>query len=700
MIDSQRFRLLGIRTGKRIQVELGEEPVKDYIKVLNEETYYPFYGCYIYEKASKSLIYKPDLDVDIYNDVTENKVNVQISAIVGKNGSGKSTLLELIYLANYNLGCCYGLLDEWVPTNEIIKDKAISDAQQGKYQKCKPLSLSFELYFEKGGKVGKLIFNNKSIQYFQEESRHSDQIKFIVEPNVNELSDERDDLARLFYSIAVNYSIYGLNSEAVGKWVIPLFHKNDGYKTPLVINPMRDKGNFDINDEMEFATYRLLNNLLIQQKALPEDNIYVTDHQYVEKIRFKLKRFEGEQPNIIDKGNYISGPEKEVILLLDLYSAYYDELELDQVRHDLLLLPLKDDIQFYIIRKANKILRTYIEYSSIFLKKGETFNWEKSQDFAKALINDNSHITFKLKQALNYLRNCIYVQRQGNRLKWSNPQNDGWYEFTLAELLETMHSKEVGDIIFNIPPSIFTIEIELSKDSISTTQTQKAFFTDLSSGEQQLIHSVNTVLYHLNNLQSAHYGNDGRLAYTDVNIIFDEIELYFHPEYQRRFISYLIETINRLPITKDKGIKAVNILFSTHSPFILSDCPSQNLLLLHVDDISKRSKQITNYDQTFGGNIHDLLANSFFLSDGYTGEKAVEIVNGVITQLNTWSDAKSIEVSNEERSRVKTIISLIGNELVKRKLFEMYNDLFNDSDFRERMAQDYEKRAQELRNGN
>jgi hypothetical protein len=708
MKNNKRFRLLGLRTGKHNKPVSEKEVTKDFIKVLNEETYYPLYSCYSYDKKLNTLIYNSELDIDIFNDDDKNKVNVQISAIVGKNGSGKSTLLELIYLANYNIGCRCGLLEEWITTGDSDYDKKCKEIPKGDYQKCKALSLTFELYFESGGKVGKLTFNKESIKYFQEESRELGEILFKILPdNGNELSEKHEELTTLFYSIAINYSIYGLNSESLGKWVIPLFHKNDGYKTPLVINPMRDKGNFDINEEMEFATYRLLSNLLYQQKAISTDGnqekIYVTDKQYVEKIRFKFNPNKIKVQDIKDSGVFISGGEESLNILLDLYAEFYNETEQINVR--LSQLPFKEAIQNYIVQKANKILRTYEEYKSKYLiqdKIDTRFNWDKKDDFAKSLNEDNSHITFKLKQALNYLRNCLYLldQKEGNeeseKLKWDFNKKEEWFKFSLKELLNTMHSDETIDIIRNIPPSIFTIEIELSENS-SVNFKQKALFTDLSSGEQQLIHSVNSVLYHLNNLNSAHYSNDGRLAYTAVNIIFDEIELYFHPEYQRKFVSYLIDSINRLPFSEEKGVKAINVLFSTHSPFILSDIPSQNLLMLKIDELKGKSVQETKNNQTFGANIHDLLANSFFLEKGYIGEKAVEIINSVITKLNTWSDDESIEVSYEEQRRVRSIIGLIGNELIKGKLIEMYDERFNDYEFREIMAKEYEKRAKELR---
>ena len=94
-----------------------------------------------------------------------------------------------------------------------------------------------------------------------------------------------------FYTISINYSHYGLNSMFLGDWIKNLFHKNDGYKTPIVINPMRTNGNYNINDEIKFAKYRLLSNLLIEAKNKDkETDIFITDNQYVTKVRFTINK--------------------------------------------------------------------------------------------------------------------------------------------------------------------------------------------------------------------------------------------------------------------------------------------------------------------------------------------------------------------------------------------------------------------------
>ena len=59
-----------------------------------------------------------------------------------------------------------------------------------------------------------------------------------------------------------------------------------------------------------------------------------------------------------------------------------------------------------------------------------------------------------------------------------------------------------------------------------------------------------------------------------------------------------------------------NIIITSHSPFILSDIPKENVIFL-------KNGKIENPDiKTFGANIHTLLSDGFFMSDGLMGEFA------------------------------------------------------------------------------
>ncbi|TLV02867.1 AAA family ATPase [Dyadobacter luticola] len=182
---------------------------------------------------------------------------------------------------------------------------------------------------------------------------------------------------------------------------------------------------------------------------------------------------------------------------------------------------------------------------------------------------------------------------------------------------EILSSHRGLNVIEAIPPSFLSMDI-IFKNSNHT-------FNTLNSGERQKVYSTSSLLYHLNNLESAYstkrtsatYHSKELIRYKYVNIIFDEIELYYHPEFQRNFIE---ETLAYISALKLQHIEAINLIFITHSPFILSDIPKQAVMFLEthnglteqVDPISKN---------TFAGNIHELLSTSFFL----TPEKAARI---------------------------------------------------------------------------
>ena len=235
-------------------------------------------------------------------------------------------------------------------------------------------------------------------------------------------------------------------------------------------------------------------------------------------------------------------------------------------------------------------------------------------------------------------------------------------DFTLDELLKWMKCENEDDLITKIPPGIFSFEIMLSDVKEVPKLNKESSFNDLSSGEQQMIHSIQSVLYHLYNLQSVHKSNDERLSYSNVNIIFDEIELYFHPEYQRRFISELLKAIDRIGLDVKDGINALNIIFSTHSPFILSDIPKTNILRLKEG----KPNSFNEDEETFAANIHELLASSFFMETligKFADEKIMELIDNI---------SKEKYVKNEQK-----LINLIGDSFLKASI-NQYKNQIND----------------------
>jgi len=723
----------------------------DFRKVLKEGEIYSFYPSYQFSKDSKGEVFQIKAPKDEPRLYDIDGLSINISAVVGKNGSGKSALTEMLYYFNYCLGISLrseGSIEKRIlPLNfeELLKEEKKNKQEVNESHKSllvlkgeieqievqennsKRMSFLSELIKEKLfleekinqlsqtlGKIeGQIPIEKKAYAHIRENFKVS--IFYQLKGGFYELRFNRnlymysvfngerislpvsnavEVLENFFYTISINYSHYALNSNFIGNWINTLFHKNDAYHAPIVINPRRVEGNFDINDENNFALNRLLYNVLIEKLESSNENVKITDNQYVEKVRFQLNPSKSE--NGMLKGNISVGNENDyaINLIIDLQDIFFGDTYLTKEKLSTEYLPYQEEIYNYIIRKLQKISRTY----SIYGQKGfniRNYNSEKSKYFLNKLKNDNSHITFKLKQAINFLRVDISKKIR----PWSVPtghQNGlAYFDLTLKDLLLWMNydSKNPEELINYLPPSIFTIDILLSRNSEDANSIEELpRFSALSSGEQQMIHSVQSVLYHLNNLQSAHSGNDGRQTYEAVNIIYDEIELYFHPEYQRKFVNQFLSSISRLDLGRRNGIKNINILFSTHSPFVLSDIPDTSILRLNAG----KQKPLVKENKTFGANIYTLLKDSFFL-ENYIGEHARGEIQKLINSLQSKSNEKSSEfvkeVLDEPLENLKKRIELIGEPFLREKLWEKYYDKFG---LKERIAE-MEKEIERLK---
>jgi len=190
----------------------------------------------------------------------------------------------------------------------------------------------------------------------------------------------------------------------------------------------------------------------------------------------------------------------------------------------------------------------------------------------------------------------------------------------------------------------------------------------LSSGEKQKLQSASAILYHLNNLQGV-VCDEYRVPYHHVNIIMDEAELYYHPEYQRKLITDILQMLAWCHIDAER-IRSVNILLATHSPFVLSDVDKNKVLYL---DKGNR-KDIA--DPVFAANIHELLRKQFFLEHtmgdvSYQVIQKIVDIHGRIDKLTEQEKEQYIKQANDYRS----FVAEISEPYIHRSLETMLVDL-------------------------
>ena len=150
-------------------------------------------------------------------------------------------------------------------------------------------------------------------------------------------------------------------------------------------------------------------------------------------------------------------------------------------------------------------------------------------------------------------------------------------------------------------------------------------------------------------------------------IILEEIEQYYHPEYQRILISTLIDYLNKLNI--DKNFR-IDILLVTHSPFVLSDIPMENILFLEQGK-SVTSEVKEKLKESFGANMYDLLRFSFFLKESAIGKVSYDIINRLMNRImnDTSSDVFGFyEQTQINHGNLDKYIKLVGDTFLKNIL--------------------------------
>lgn len=692
----KNFQIIAIKTGSNgssvdsFLKDCKETAKINYLKNLDINKVYIFNKCYKFRKGDFSEIeYEEEKDIDLYSIKLskERTIPVNICAVVGGNGSGKSALLELLYWINYNIACQLKLLK----------------TQEGSLYL--PNTLDLELLYS--------IDNEYICIKIKEES--SKYVKFDLSENPYNKKftqiDSSSDISVLndyFYSIVINYSQYALNAKEVGIWVNPLFHKNDGYQTPIVLNPMRTDGNIDINKERELLSRRLQSNVLepLNNKDLKDsirnlanDKIattfkieYIQDYFTIrnesipkETLDAVVSRIEKEIPDAFSQNNklcenvisrcYQPRIEPEIKIIEGLTEAIekYFDFSLSTINSE-----FKDVSLRYIQKKLHKMTYQYHIYNE-FIDNDEISDID---GFLAKIKTENSHTAFKVKGVILHLKYYERIYKNAaivgtlnmdSNVKEAFEVNIEAFSKLIQEIsIEEEGQTEINNYIMAFPP-FFKVTVLPEDGGIA--------IKDFSSGEKQKINSLSSIIYHLINLNSVEE-KDGNIRYKYINLILDEIELYYHPEWQRTYINDLLQYISKVNPNDLSNIKGINIIFATHSPFILSDIPNSKIIRL------KEGKEGQSLEeQTFSANIHDLLANDFFMQQGLMGEFVKQKIKSLIDYLEKPSKRHTSQKEEWDKVKAYKFISLIGEPLIRNSLRDLYNRVFgNEDDIRKEMA--------------
>jgi len=271
------------------------------------------------------------------------------------------------------------------------------------------------------------------------------------------------------------------------------------------------------------------------------------------------------------------------------------------------------------------------------LKTLEDMRQQIDKYLTKNINNDKKDELLKqLKKLLQYIEYITEIDDFDKYVEYSG--NEFTYSFRVNENFIIKHFF----IIKNLPECF-------QEDFIDTIKEIR--YSDLSSGEKSILNIIFYVEKIIQNNVSEKYV-----------FLLDEPDNELHPNWQKKLLYYLIETF------KDRK-QNIHFILTTHSPFLLSDLPKENIIFL------EKGKQVYPNIETFGANIHTLLSHAFFMDKGLIGEFAKNKINEIINFSKKVEDENNKEKPNfnnlkenyENNKKIFwNIYSIIGEEYLKQ----------------------------------
>ena len=553
---------------------------------------------------------------------------------------------------------------------------------------------SYNIEFEyKKNRIKKLIINkniNKIPKHFY--GRNIDSINIIIGKNGTGKSSILEmislfDRVNSTYKSYVDYPrefliIYKTNNEK--EFVLEGYHENDDDKYFEFLKMPKESSTFLVN----YYTFKMTENYefigINSPKNLKDTGILRIKYGE-EKINFFEKKYSYEEA---EQGNYkintgVSEGNKATIYKYFINKKNIQS-ELYQDANIVIEIP---ELDFYIDKIKNSFKT---------IKEIKLFNKLKEEKIKDVIIKNYSNYLFSYKIWKIIENNSFQADEildiiKSEKIKLEEIKNtEQILEKLLEEIKEYENIKELSNKIHEILLLLNDIQVseinfkrktnvlksyeikgtdsrikkflEKYDEIVNYPWTNKGLYLSefekilniteegMSDGERVRVNIFSTIHRFL--------GENGELKNKKyVTLLFDEVEMFLHPEWSRTFLNDLLLEL------KDYTNKQFKIIFASHSPFLLSDICSEGVIYLKKEVKKTILEEIEI--KNFGANIIDLFKNTMFLKSTF-GEFVTKKIKRVVNEIDNknYSDIKN----NPE---INYIIEEIGEKLISNKLKSM-----------------------------
>lgn len=602
--------------------------VEEYKNIQDEEFHFSsrFYCHYDRKKNELSIDKTKDDDDHIFPK------NINLTVIVGENGSGKSSVLEQLILL-FNISSQPG-------TEKKPKAWALVYDNQRKWIDIKYIgknSFVENIPFDKINLDNDIIRQN-SITFFDKKYYFN---------NSRHIKSE-------YYNLFYNPSIELVSSSFL-QYIGDNLKNQYGAIYDLDFKP----------DRINIFAFPSKKNSHIDIKK-NENNIILAMYKSIEILKINNIEFKLDELLNNNKLNFTPSKVDFVFNLDDTeYLIKHDNRQIKEILfsqyNDLSLKSLHAYFIASVLSIAGESYDTK-EFEDYFFQDGQIKDYLRKNYYEqKEQIPKNDTVSPIYKLTKHLLLNIEEFMMLTSNTELANSLKESSKSLNvdvveMAKLIDVLNTLDDDNILnrqqHNIETLLKVLPAIPSFIRVNVYDGNNVCFNDFSYGEKNLICLVYSLIYYV------HIVNNKN---TTINIFLDEIETGLNPKWQKELINILVPFFSNLNIF-------LNIIINTHSPFILSDVPKENVIFLEKGE--KADIQI----DTFGANIHTLLSHGFFMkNDGLMGKYAKSRINEVFDNLQNGSKSLS-------KKQLKSIIDSIGEPFLQTKLKQMYKKEFGIDD--------------------
>ncbi|MGL5962858.1 MAG: AAA family ATPase, partial [Fusobacteriaceae bacterium] len=469
-----------------------------------------------------------------------------VTALVGKNGTGKSSILEVLSMDKNGMETKFVYIYSTDIENEYIVETNFLHLNQ------------FEGYKTYGNEIFKRYIytyncnNNKKV--FLDNLKERVKVIRYKSGMKKNFQNKESFLKIPKYNLAHEINYIEIFKSFQKKEDIIREFENVSFKIKLNENLQK----FQKYNDLDVKNLKLINSLKNNQKTdiIGNKNMFIENY-LIYNINTNFKEIVYEWLKISKKND-----SKELLKKIELNPILkiddFNSSEIEELK--LKLKNKKSD-------NKEKTLKNILKSTWDFLKKIKCLKNDMLKEYEAYVIDENIQKISEFLKIIEKLNKNFFENMDTISIDFTKKYSKSENNKILILLKFKNELPDINDDKFEMQERVS----DLFCSDLQGLSDGQIIYASIFSSIMELI-SLDKFKTEKNSLEEC------------LIILLDEVELYLHPEWMRKVLYLYINYLSKMKNNK------FQLIFATHSPFIISDLPKENVILLEKGDAGTVSK--------------------------------------------------------------------------------------------------------------